>query len=58
MLPGYKTLLLNGLLAAVAGFLHFVLGADLSAVDPAIATIAVAGANFALRFVTKTPVGG
>lgn len=58
MLAGYRTLLLNGLLAAGAAILHYVVGADLSALDPAITTILVAGANFALRFITKTPVGG
>lgn len=58
MLTGYKTLLLNGLLAAGAAFLHFLVGADLSGVDPTVAVIAVAAANFGLRFLTKTPVGG
>lgn len=58
MLVGYKTLLLNGLLAAGAAVLRYVVGADLSAVNPATAIILVAAANFGLRFLTKTPVGG
>lgn len=56
MLKGFKTLLINGALAGVAGFLHYVVGADLSAVDPSIAIIVVAVANMGLRLVTTTPV--
>lgn len=58
MLTGYKTLILNGALVAGAAILHYIIGADLSSVSPAVATMIVAGANFLLRFVTKTPVGG
>ena len=58
MLTGYKTLLLNGLLAAGAAVLHYIVGADLSAVDPAVSVLLIAAANFGLRFLTKTPVGG
>ena len=56
-MKGYRTLVVNGALAAVAAILHYIVGVDLSSIDPAIATIIVAGANFALRFLTTTPVG-
>lgn len=58
MLAGYKTLILNGALAAGAAALHYIVGADLKDVDPAVAVLLVAAANFGLRFLTKTKVGG
>ena len=56
-LKGYKTLVVNGLLVAGAAVLHYIVGADLSSVNPATAVMLVAAANFGLRFVTTTPVG-
>lgn len=56
-MKGYRTLLVNGSLVAAAAILHYIIGADLSVISPATATIVVAAANFALRFVTTTPVG-
>jgi len=57
-MKGYRTLLLNGGLAAAAGFLQFIVGVDLSEyVSPTWATIILAVANFLLRFITTTPVG-
>lgn len=57
MLAGYRTLIVNGALVIGAAILHYIVGADLSAVNPAVATIIVSGANIGLRFLTTTPVG-
>ena len=58
MLKGYKTLLLNGGIAAAAGFLQFVVGVDLKEyLNPTLAVVVLAVANFLLRLVTTTPVG-
>lgn len=58
MLKGYRTLILNTLLAALAGTLQYVVGVDLTQyVTPATATLIVAGANFGLRLITTGPVG-
>ena len=56
-MKGYRTLILNGLLALGAALAHYVLGADLSAVKPEVATVIVAVANIGLRLITTTPVG-
>ena len=57
-MKGWKTLLINGLIAAGAALLTYALGVDWTQyVSPTVATIIVAGINFALRFVTDTPVG-
>lgn len=56
-MKGYKTLLLNGGLVIAGAVLKYILGADLSGLDPAVGVVLVAAANFGLRFVTTTPVG-
>lgn len=60
MLKGYRTLFLNAGLAALAGFLHFAAGSETAAAlssHPNILLAVAAVSNFALRFVTNTPVG-
>jgi hypothetical protein len=57
-MKGYRTLLINGLLAGGAAVLQFVVGFDFAANGfGAEAAIIVAVANIGLRFLTTTPVG-
>lgn len=57
-MKGWRTLLINGALVAGAAVLHYIVGADLKEISPAVATIVVAGANMGLRMITTTKVGG
>jgi len=61
MLKGYKTLILNALVAALtAGLAHFSPDTVSEMVGPSWAPMALIGlsaANFALRFSTNSPVG-
>ena len=56
---GWRTLLVNGGLVALAAFLQFVAGVNLAdyGIDGTVATIILAVINFVLRFITTTPVG-
>lgn len=58
-MKGWRTLLINGGLAAAAAFLTFISGVDLASygITGTVATIALAVVNFLLRFITTTPVG-
>ena len=57
-MKGYRTLIFNGVIAAIAGVLTWALGIDwTSSVSPTVAMIIVAVANAGLRFITDTAVG-
>ena len=59
MMTGWKTILFNGLVIAATGALTALAGYNwVEAVGPSWAVVIVAGVNFALRFVTTTPVFG
>ena len=55
-MQGYKTLLFNSIAAVLTVIIGFNWSEVLTAV-PWLPPIIIAGANFALRFVTTTPVG-
>lgn len=58
-MKGWRTLLVNGGLAALATFLQFVAGINLVdyGIDGTTATIILAIVNFVLRAITTTSVG-
>ena len=57
-MKGWKTLLLNTLIAGGVGALHFLGGQDLAEyMKPEYAVLGTAVLNFGLRFLTSTPVG-
>ena len=59
IMKGWRTLLVNGGLAAIVAFLQFVAGINLPdyGVDGTTAVIVMAVINFLLRFITTTGVG-
>ena len=57
LMKGFKTIAFNGFVIVIAALLHYVAGIDWTQyVSPTVGTIILAGVNFALRFVTDTPV--
>ena len=58
-MKGWRTLLVNAGLAALAAFLQFVAGVNLAdyGIDGTVATIILAVVNFVLRSITTTPIG-
>ena len=56
-MKGYRTILFNLLLAVGVAVAQYVLKADLTQLNPTVATLAVTGANLALRLITTSPVG-
>lgn len=57
-MTGYRTLILNGLLAVGTSALTYIGGVDWAQyVSPTTAVLIVTVSNFAMRFATTTPVG-
>lgn len=57
-MKGFKTLFINGGIAALVALLTYAIGVDWSEyVSPTVAMVILAAANFGLRFLTDTPVG-
>ena len=58
MLKGYRTIILNALIAGSVPALNSLMSVDwVAALGPTWAMVAVAGLNVVMRFVTTTPVG-
>lgn len=58
-MKGWRTVLVNGGLVALAAFLHFVAGVNLEelGLNSTTATIVMAVVNFILRAMTTTSIG-
>lgn len=56
-MKGWRTILVNVGAAAGLAVAQYVVGADLSGINPTVATVVLAVANIALRLITTTPVG-
>lgn len=58
MLKGYRTILLNALIAGSVPALQYLASVDwVSTLGPTWSMVAVAAINVVMRFVTTTPVG-